>query len=88
MQAATRRTSESVGLFPRPFTRATIISFENSSFQIVGFAKFLCNPFRTMLINGESDSGENPANCWTQLTPFTASSTAALETVEAPTNWT
>ena len=41
-----------------------------------------------MLINGESDSGENPANSWTQLTPFTASSTAALEAVEAPTNWT
>ena len=87
MQAATRPTSESVGLFPRLFTRATIISFETGSFRIVGFASRLCSPSRTMFINGESDNGGNPANCWTQLTPFTASSTAALEAVEALTNW-
>ena len=54
---------------------------------IVGFARRLSSPSRTMLINGESDSGGNPANCWTQLTPFTASSAAALEAVKALMNW-
>ena len=67
------------GNWPKFSTKAERISTAAGCFCTLGFANFLWSPETVARTNGDSEIGGRPEICRTQLTAFTASSTADLD---------
>ena len=76
---APKQMSVKVGNWPKLSAKAERILTVTGSFRTLGFANFLWSPERVAHTNGNSEIDGRPEICRTQLTAFTASSTADLD---------